>query len=40
LSVITDEFDYDKCTFVLEECKSNTARGFFLRKLNVMAFTI
>ena len=40
LENLTDVFNYNKCTFKLEECKLNTARGYFLSKLKVMAFTI
>jgi hypothetical protein len=40
LNYLTEEFDYDRSTFTLEECKTNTARGYFLKSLKTMAFTI
>lgn len=35
-----DIFKYSSCSFKLEECKVNTARGYFLRQLRVMAYTL
>lgn len=33
-------FRYGSCSFRLDECKINTARGYFLKQLKTMAYTL
>ncbi len=40
LELKSSYFKYESCTFKLEEYKKNTARGYFINKLDVMAYTI
>ena len=40
LDLKSDYFKYDHCSFKLDEYKVNTARGYFLSQVGVMAYTV